>query len=152
MFNAGSSETFSISTETLNGSSTITPWEFFADHKLNNGSTPDCSTNSVKGWICGDTGKPTLSPYSVANGTTAEFIITGTYSGTTPVSTLDLMASGCLVAGTCDLDGGSNNNNKWAVSTGMGTGTTNVPEPGTSTLLMGGFLGLALLGRKALLA
>ncbi len=35
---------------------------------------------------------------------------------------------------------------------GLITGTTSVPEPGTLPLLAGGLIGLALLGRKALLA
>jgi hypothetical protein len=138
LFNAGSSETFNVTSATLNGSSSLGNWEFFADDKLNMGSSSDCSSTSVKGWLCGDTGKPALKPYVLASGATAEFILSGTYSGTTAINPLDLMASGCLVAGTCKLDGGSNDLNKWAVSNSM----LATPEPG-SVFLVGGALILA---------
>ncbi len=137
LFNAGSSESFSLTSATLNGSSSLGSWEFFADDKLNNGSTPDCSTTSVKGWLCGDTGQGTLHPYSIAAGHTAEFILSGNYTSTSAVNLLDMMASGCLVAGTCKIDGGTSNTNKWTVSGSM----LATPEP-ASVFLVGGALSL----------
>jgi hypothetical protein len=139
LFGAGRFESFTVTSATLNGSSTITPWEFFADDKLNNGGTPDCSTTTVKGWLCGDTGQVTLSPYSIGSGDTAEFILSGNYSGTGPVGVLDLMARGCLVAGTCSLDGGYDKGDKWAVSSPMPSVAT--PEP-SMLVLMGSGLSL----------
>src|SRR6266849_2174500 len=64
LFNAGSSESFTVTNATLNGGS-LGVWEYFADDKLNNGSSPTCSSNTVKGWLCADTGQPTLHPYSI---------------------------------------------------------------------------------------
>jgi PEP-CTERM motif len=152
LFSASSTESFSISTATVNGSSTLGNWEFFADDKLNNGGTPDCSSNTVKGWLCGDTASSsTLTPFVVAAGTTTEFILTGTFSAPGGlVNPLDMMASGCTDAGSCPLDGGTNNGDKWAVSGAM-TGTTGVPEP-SSFMLLGsglGFLGMAFRRRFA---
>jgi PEP-CTERM motif len=141
LFNAGSTESFTVTNAALNGGS-LGFWEYFADDKLNNGSTPDCSSTSVKGWLCADTGQPTLHPYSIDSGQSASFVFTGTYASTGAVNPLDLMASGCLVAGTCMLDGGSSNENKWAVSAPM-TAPTTVPEP-PSLMLLGS--GLSVLG------
>lgn len=160
LFNAGSSESFSISSATLNGSSISgTVWEAFSDTKLNNGSSPTCNNSAPGGWLCADTaallGGPTsglVSPFALLSGQSATFVFTGTYSNTSPLGTLDLMSSGCLVAGTCTLDGGSSNGNKWAVSTPMGSGGgTSVPEPQTLSLLSIGLVGLAV-SRKLLLA
>jgi hypothetical protein len=140
LFSANNTESFTIDsgspTITTTGGGDVTVWRFFADDKLNNGGTPDCSNNSIKGWLCADTAKNgSITPFTIAAGKNASFNFTGTYTGTTPVSQLDLMASGCVVTGTCD----SNNGNKWAIS-GTGTGTTPTPEP-ASMLLLG--LGLA---------
>jgi PEP-CTERM motif len=153
LFNAGSGESFTIGTGTVNGSTISgTAWEAFSDTKLNNGSSPSCSGNTNMGWLCADTaGLGTLSPYSILSGQSAAFVFTGTYSNTSAIGTLDLMASGCLVAGTCVLDGGSSNGNKWAVSAPMGSGGTSVPEPRTFSLLAIGLLGLAA-SRKLVLA
>jgi opacity protein-like surface antigen len=144
LFNAGSGESFSLTNHTVIGSSSSGSWEFFADDKLNNGGTPDCSSASVKGWLCGDTGQGTLHPYSIAAGHTAEFILSGDYTSTSAVNPLDLMASGCLVAGTCKLDGGASDGSKWTVSGAM----LATPEP-TSMLLVGGALSLmGILARR----
>jgi hypothetical protein len=140
LFNSGATESFSFSTATLNGGA-LGVWEFFADDKLNNGGTPDCSSTSVKGWLCGDTGHVTLNPFSIASGKTLEFILGGTYANTSAINQLDLMASGCLVAGTCKLDGGSDNTNRWTVS-----GAMTVPEPSSLVLLAGGLSLVSLLG------
>jgi hypothetical protein len=158
LFNAGSGESFAISSATLNGSSISgSVWEAFSDTKLNNGSSPTCNNTAPGGWLCADTaallGGPTsghVSPFAISSGQSATFVFTGTYSNTTPLGTLDLMSSGCLVAGTCMLDGGSTNGNKWAVSTPMG-GSTGVPEPRTFSLLAIGLIGLAA-SRKLVLA
>ncbi len=145
LFNAGSGESFSISSATLNGGSISgSTWEAFT---------------APGGWLCADTaallGGPTsglVSPFALLSGQSATFVFTGTYSNTSPIGTLDLMSSGCLVAGTCMLDGGSSNGNKWAVSAPMGSGGgTSVPEPQTLSLLSIGLVGLAA-SRKLLLA
>jgi len=156
LFSAAGAESFSLTGATINGSSTLGSWEFFADDKLNNGGTPDCSTNTNKGWVCGDTANNLLNaitPFVVAPGTT-EFILSGNFSAPGgPVTALDLMASGCKVVGQCMLDGGNNDNGyKWAVSGTMGTGgTTNVPEPSSFMLLGAGLLALATLSGRRLL-
>jgi hypothetical protein len=139
LFSAGSTESFAVTSATLNGGS-LGAWEYFADDKLNNGSSPNCSSNTVKGWLCADTGNPTLHPYSIGSGQSAAFVFYGTYANSGAVNPLDLMASGCLVAGTCALDGGSGNGNKWAVSAPL---TAPVPES-SSLMLLGS--GLSLLG------
>jgi PEP-CTERM motif len=165
LFNSGSNSTFTVSSATLGGqAATITAgggsgsasnsWEFFANDKLNNGSTPDCNTTSISGWMCADSyynnafHGSTINPLLIANGTTATFTFVGTYSGTTPIATLDLMASGCLVAGTCKLDGGSSNTSKWAVSAPMGT---SVPEPSSMLMLgtgLASFLGVIRIRKR----
>src|SRR5262249_19621472 len=43
LFNAGPSESFTVTSATLNGSPLSSPWEDFSDTKLNNGSSPTCS-------------------------------------------------------------------------------------------------------------
>jgi hypothetical protein len=155
LFSAAGAESFSLSTETVNGSSTLGNWEFFSNDKLNNGGSPDCSTSSVKGWVCGDTANnitSTITPFVVDAGTTTEFILTGTFSAPGgPISILDMMASGCKVAGSCFLDGGSSDGNKWAVSGTLGGTTTNVPEPSSFMLLGAGMLALAALSGRRLL-
>jgi PEP-CTERM motif len=146
LFNAGASESFTVTSATLNGGS-LGVWEEFADDKLNNGSSPDCNSTANRGWLCADTGQPTLNPFSIGSGQSATFVFSGTYTSTSAVSPLDLIASGCLVAGTCKLDGGSNNGNKWAVSAGM-----TVPEPASLVQLAAGLglLGLAVMWRRKL--
>src|SRR5258708_7957028 len=144
VFNAVSTESFTITSATLNGGS-LGVWEYFVDDKLNNGSSPNCSSNTVKGWLCADTGQPTLSPYSIGSGQSAAFVFYGTYANTGAVNPLDLMASGCLVAGTCKLDGGTGNGNKWAVWAPL---TTPVPEPPSLMLLGGGLSVLGMLVRR----
>jgi hypothetical protein len=146
LFQAGPSESFTVTGATLNGGS-LGVWEYFADDKLNNGSSPTCSSNTIKGWFCADTGQPTLSPYSIASGQTAAFVFSGAYTNTGATAPLDLMASGCLVAGTCQLDGGSSNGNKWAVSAPMTTASP-VPEPGSLALLAVGFLTVGMLLKR----
>lgn len=153
LFSAAGSESFSLLNATVNGSASLGNWEFFADDKLNNGGSPDCSTNTVKGWVCGDTANnlgSTITPFVVNAGTTTEFILSGNFSAPGGLSNpLDMMASGCLVAGTCFLDGGTSDGNKWAVSGAM-TGTTSAPEPSSFLLLGSGlsFLGMAFRRRK----
>ncbi len=146
LFGAGASEAFGVTSATLNGGS-LGVWEYTADTKLNNGSSPSCDTQSVGGWLCVDTGSPTVNPYSLDSGATAAFIFQGNYSNTSAVTPLDLMASGCLAAGTCKLDGGLNDGNKWAVSAPL-TGTSPVPEPGTLVLLGSGLLVMAMLLKR----
>jgi hypothetical protein len=149
LFSSAGAETFSLTSETINGSSSLGNWEFFANEKLNNGNTPDCKSGTVKGWVCGDTGQGTLHPFSVASGTTTEFILSGTFSAPGGlISILDLMASGCTVAGTCKLDGGSNDGNKWAVSGTMGVAAA--PEPSSFLCLVTGVSFLALAFRRRL--
>ena len=160
LFNAGASESFTVSSASLNNISfsTVSPgtgfdgdWEYFADDKLNNGSTPDCNTQTAKGWLCADSyygpgfHGTIIHPLQVSTGTSAVFTFSGTYSGTSGIKTLDLMASGCLIAGTCKLDGGKKDTNKWAVSSPMIVVT---PEPASLGLLATGFLVVCVLMRR----
>jgi hypothetical protein len=137
LFNAGPSENFSVTGATLNQSALSSPWEFFDDTKGNNGSTPACSGNNNKGWLCADTAlSGTITPMSILTGTSDTFVFKGTYSGTTPVGAIDLVSSGTV-----------GNGSKWAIS-GTGTGGISVPEPATLTLLGFGLLGVPFLRRK----
>jgi hypothetical protein len=160
LFNAGASESFTVSSASLNNTafSVVTAgtgfdgnWEYFADDKLNNGSTPDCNTQTAKGWLCADSyygpgfHGTIIHPLQVSTGTSAVFTFSGTYSGTSGIKTLDLMASGCLVAGTCKLDGGKKDTNKWAVSSPMIAVT---PEPASLSLLAAGLLAMCGLTRR----
>lgn len=149
LFQAGSGESFTITSETVNGSSSLGVWEFFHDDKLNNGSTPDCNAaGSVKGWACGDTASGgSLSPFDIASGKTLVITLSGTYTDTNGLSTFDLMASGCTDAGSCKLDGGSNNGDKWAFSDEL-TPKTVTPEPVSLLLLGTGMSALGLVRRR----
>jgi|ERR1700675_2128969 len=152
LFQAGSGESFTITSETVNGSSSLGVWEFSADEKNNNGSSPDCSAKAKgpKGWACGDTASGgSLSPFDIASGKTLVITLSGTFTDTnglttagSPPSIFDLVASGCTDAGSCKLDGGSNNTDKWNISAGL-TPTTVTPEP-VSLLLLG--TGMSALG------
>jgi len=151
IFQAGAGESFSITSATVDGSSSLGVWQFFSDDKLNNGSTPDCNAaGSANGWACGDTASGgSLSPFDVGSGDTAEFILTGTFTNTSLLGTLDLMASGCTDAGTCKLDGGPDNKNsdmnKWAVSAPL---TAVTPEPASLLLLGSGLSMFGMLVRR----
>jgi len=104
---------------TLDGVGLVTPggaWEYSANENSNNGSGTCKTSGSQSGWICADTdAKEILHPYSVSSGASATFVFTGTDTTGTLLTELSLMASGCAEAGTCWLDGGHNNANKWAV-------------------------------------
>jgi hypothetical protein len=93
-----------------------------------------------------------LSPFDIGSGDTAEFILAGTFTNTSLLSTLDLMASGCTDAGTCKLDGGPDNKNsdmnKWAVSSPLTPVVT--PEPGSLAMLGIGLFALVGFGRRRL--
>jgi hypothetical protein len=165
LFNAGPNESFAVTSASLNntpftivsggaysGSGYNGNWEYFADDKLNNGSTPDCNTKTAKGWLCADSyyngafHGTTINPLNVLSGQSAVFTFSGTYSGTTGITTLDLMASGCLIAGTCKLDSTSTSDtNKWAVSNPM---IVETPEPASLSMMVAGLLGLTCLVRK----
>ena len=149
LFQAGSSESFTITSETVNGSPSLGVWEFFNDDKLNNGKAPDCNAvGSVKGWVCGDTlSGGSLSPFDILPGKTLVITLSGTFTDTNGLTTLDLMASGCTDAGTCKLDGGTNDGNKWAFSAPL-TPTTVTPEPVSLLLLGTGMSALGLIRRR----
>ena len=54
LFNARAGESFSQTGATISfaGSTVLQGWNFFADTKPNNGSTPDCNSTSTGGWLC----------------------------------------------------------------------------------------------------
>ena len=82
-----------------------------------------------------------MNPFDISSGNTLEIILSGTFTNTGLVP-LDLMASGCTDAETCKIDGGRNDENKWAVSGPLSV-TTVTPEP-ASLLLLGS--GLSIFG------
>jgi hypothetical protein len=89
LFSPAAAESFSILTSPqaiLTGGGSVVGWNFFADDKLNNGSTPDCNTQSTGGWLCADTSSGgTLHPQQINAGGTLDFNLSGTYTGTTPI-------------------------------------------------------------------
>jgi len=132
--NAFSLQLFSDA-ETVTTLTLPTGWQYFDNQKINNNGTTGCTGNSHPGWLCADDNlTATAAPATIgANGGTLTFSFGGTYLGT-PVTPLDLMANG--------LTNSTDANSKWAVSAGMDTSSSTVPEPATLALLGTGMLGI----------
>ncbi len=134
-------------------------WEYYKNDKQSNNGTA-CSSNTNNGWICADGFTSGGLPFTLAvipekvgpTDGSITFTFSGTYSGSSFIPELDLMANGCLTTGyttqtsnkgvvsvNCnDLPNGGSG--KWAYSDVLPS--TQTPEPGSFVLLGAGMLGL----------
>ena len=118
---------------------------YFGGNQSNNGEA--CKLTGGSGWICADGFTGGTLPFTMgvipANGSLT-FSFSGSYSGSSFISQLDLQADGCsTTADTFDAKHGTINctANKWAYSAGLPGTPGTVPEPGTLALLGSGLLG-----------
>lgn len=140
IFGTGSNADF-----TIDSSTPVPNWTFVDGAKINNSGSLGCPTSSpgTAGWLCG-TANTSANAVTLSGLGSFNWTFSGTFADSaTPLSQLDLQANG-LTGINANGVGGS----KWAVSQGMNSPASSVPEPASLLLFGTGITALAPFVRK----